>query len=109
MSTSLLYHAWGVRGYRYRRTEYDGGMIHFHVEQDPGSFRCACCGSTEVMKSGVVPRQFRSLPIGGKTVWIDLPIQRLPPRTIAMRRSPRRPLQAPHSKTENRKSPAPPP
>ena len=31
MSTSLLYHAFGVRGYRYQRTEHDGGMTLFHV------------------------------------------------------------------------------
>jgi transposase len=77
MSTSLLYQAWGLRGYRYEVTDYDGGMIHFHVEQNPATFRCAHCGSTAVMKSGLVPRQFRSLPIGGKAVWINLSIQRL--------------------------------
>ena len=25
MSTSLLYHAFGIRGYHYRRTDYQGG------------------------------------------------------------------------------------
>ena len=29
MSTSLLYHAWGLRGYWYRREEFSGGEIHF--------------------------------------------------------------------------------
>ena len=29
------------------------------------------------MKAGVVHRQFRSLPIGGRAIWIDLPVQRL--------------------------------
>jgi transposase len=77
MSTSLLYHGWGLRGYRYQATRFEGGTIHFGVEQVPGTFRCSDCGSAQVMKSGLVPRQFRSLPIGGKPVWIDLSIQRL--------------------------------
>jgi len=51
--------------------------VRFTVEQNPDTFRCSNCGSGNVMKSGLIPRSFRSLPIGGKAVWIDLPIQRL--------------------------------
>lgn len=77
MSTSLLYHGWGLRGYRELAIGFEASAIHFRVEQNAGTFRCAHCGSTRVMKAGLVPRQFRSLPIGGKPVWIDLSIQRL--------------------------------
>lgn len=77
MSTSLLYHGWGVRGYTHRSTTFREGTIRFSVEQNPDSFRCSHCSSDEVMRSGQIPRRFRSLPIGGKAVWIDLPIQRL--------------------------------
>jgi transposase len=77
MSTSLLYHGWGLRGYQYVRTAYEQGMIHFGVEQDPGTFRCSACGSRTVTRSGVVSRRFRSLPIGKTPVLIELPVQRL--------------------------------
>jgi len=77
MSTSLLYHGWDLRGYRYVRTSYEQGLIRFSVEQDPATFRCSACGSLDVMKSGVVPRRFCSLPIGKKPVVIELPVQRL--------------------------------
>ena len=77
MSTSLLYHGWGLRGYHYVRTSYEQGMIRFCVEQDPSTFCCSHCRSRAVMKSGLIPRRFRSLPIGGKPVFIELPIQRL--------------------------------
>jgi transposase len=77
MSTSLLYHGWGVRGYQQTAIAFEEGMVRFVVEQDPETFRCSHCGSGEVMKAGLVPRQFRSLPIGNKPVWIELPIQRL--------------------------------
>jgi transposase len=77
MSTSLLYHGWGVRGYQHVSTRFHEGRIEFNVEQSPDTFCCSNCGSSKVMKSGQVSRRFRSLPIGGKPVWIELPIQRL--------------------------------
>ena len=30
MSTSLLYHAFGIRGYDYLRTDYQDGQVHLH-------------------------------------------------------------------------------
>lgn len=77
MSTSLLYHGWGLRGYHYQGTHYEAGTIRFCVAQNPASFCCGHCGSRAVMKSGQVPRRFRSLPIGGQPVWIELSVQRL--------------------------------
>jgi len=77
MSTSLLYHAWGVRGYRYRRTDYLEGSIVFTIEPHPEQFRCSDCGANRVRRQGKVTRRFRSLPIGGKPVQIQLDIPRL--------------------------------
>ena len=77
MSTSLLYHGWGVRGYQYLAAIFAEGAVCFSVEQNPDTFRCSHCGGADVMKSGQVDRRFRSLPIGGRPVWIELPIQRL--------------------------------
>jgi len=77
MSTSLLYHGWGLRGYRQRSIGFGESGIHFHVEQKSSTFCCSHCGSTRVMKAGLSPWRFSSLPIGGKPVWLDLSIQRL--------------------------------
>jgi transposase len=77
MSTSLLYHGWGVRGYTHRSTNFQEATVRFRVEQNADTFCCSHCGSREVMRSGQICRRFRSLPIGGKRVWIELPIQRL--------------------------------
>jgi transposase len=77
MSTSLLYHGWGVRGYQEVAIGFDDAAIHFRIEQNADTFCCSHCGSRMVMKAGQVPRRFRSLPIGGKPVWIELSIQRL--------------------------------
>ena len=77
MSTSLLYHGFGLRGYRYLRTDYLNGQIFFTVEMKPDHIRCSVCNSRQVVRRGKVERRFRCLPIGNKTVWIVLAIQRV--------------------------------
>jgi transposase len=77
MSTSLLYHAFGVRGYRYRKTEYDGGMVLFYVEPTDSVCRCSACGSENVLKRGKSRRWFRSVPIGCKLTWIITDVPRV--------------------------------
>jgi transposase len=77
MSTSLLYHGWGLRGYRYRRTAFVDGGIEFMIEQNPDTLRCGDCGGRRVVRQGQVVRRFRALPIGSKPVTLVLPIQRL--------------------------------
>ena len=77
MSTSLLYHGWGLRGYYYQGTHYEGGAIRFRVRQVDTGLCCSHCGSRNVYKSGQVPRSFRGVPLGDHPVWIDLPVQRL--------------------------------
>jgi len=51
MSTSLLYHAFGIRGYEYVRTEYQDGEVTFTIRQEPKTFRCEACGSRDVRPS----------------------------------------------------------
>jgi len=77
MSTSLLYHAFGIRGYHYTRTDYQGGQVHFTIHQDPETHRCSACGSPRVRSRGQVERRFRSLPIGRRATFIVLPIPRV--------------------------------
>jgi transposase len=77
MSTTLLYHGWGIRGYQYVRTIYARRAVCFRVEQNPESFCCAECGAKTVAKSGRVVRRFRTVPIGRVRVWIVLAVQRL--------------------------------
>jgi len=77
MSTSLLYHGFGISGYLHRRSEYEGGEIHFTIEQPSERLRCAACGSRQVIRRGSRRRRFRGLPIGRRAVWIVLPVPRL--------------------------------
>ena len=77
MSTSLLYHAFGVRGYQYVRTDYGGGSVTFTIEQPRESYRCPACGSEDVICRGHNPRRFRTVPIGGKPVYLALAVPRV--------------------------------
>jgi transposase len=77
MSTSLLYHAFGVRGYQYVRTDYQGGQTAFAIRQDDKTLRCPACGSRDVRPKGRAERRFRSLPIGGRATVVVLSIPRV--------------------------------
>ena len=77
MSTSLLYHGFGVRDYRHVRTQYVAGGVVFTIERKQGTCRCAACGSQNVWRQGGVVRRFRAVPIGSKRVELEARIPRL--------------------------------
>jgi len=77
VSTSLLYHAFGIRGYTCRKREYRGGEVHFTVEASRQRLRCVVCGSRWVIRKGGRWRRFRGLPVGRRPVWVRLRVPRL--------------------------------
>jgi transposase len=77
MSTSLLYHAFGLRGYDYVKTDYHEGGVLFHLRQRRQTYRCPVCHSREVRPRGYQERRFKTLPIGPKPVCVVLPIPRV--------------------------------
>ena len=95
MSTSLLYHAFGIRGYDYVRTDYQDGQVIFTIAQDPADCRCSACGSRDVISRGQVPRRFRGLPIGSRTTAVELPIPRVECTTCGLVRQVKVPFADP--------------
>ena len=77
MSTSLLYHGFGVRGYEYVNSKYQGGAVIFTLRPKAFELKCSACSSRQVIRRGKVERRFRSLPIGSKPVWFSLAVQRV--------------------------------
>jgi transposase len=77
MSTSLLYHAFGIRGYQYVRTDYQGGEVVFTISQDPKTCRCSAGGAREVQSHGGVERRYRALPIGSRPTAVVLSVPRV--------------------------------
>lgn len=75
MSTSLLYHAFGVKGYRYVRTFYEDGSVRFVLE--PKVPRCPGCSSVRVIRRGLRWRTLRSLPIGRRAAFLVVQVPRV--------------------------------
>lgn len=73
-TTSFLYHALGLRGYRHLRTDYQGGVIHHHIELpfDRRSCRRCCARSHELTLEGRFERTFRALPVGSRKQFVVL-------------------------------------
>jgi transposase len=77
MSTSLLYHAFGLRGYDYAKTDYQDGGVIFTLGQRRQTYRCPVCHSRAVHPRGYQERTFKAVPIGHKPVCVVLPIPRV--------------------------------
>ena len=86
MSTSLSYHAFGVRGYESCSTEYSKGGMTMTIEQPRAALCCSQCGGRHVPAKGGVTREFRSLPIGGKPVRLRMTVPRVLCRTCFAQR-----------------------
>ena len=77
MSTSLLYHRFGLVGYRYVNQQFVAGATIFRIEQPRERLRCSHCGSDEVWAQGGVDRSFRGLPIGKQPTFIEFKVPRV--------------------------------
>ena len=77
MSTSLLYHGFGISGYRYIRTDYREGDVIFTISRKKFSIRCPVCKSKNIIKHGVLPRWLRCLPIGKKATYMKTEVHRV--------------------------------
>lgn len=77
MSTSLLYHGFGIVGYDYVRTDYQEGNVIFTVVKKKFNIRCPVCKSKRIIKHGSLPRWFHTLPIGKKAIYIKAEVHRV--------------------------------
>jgi transposase len=77
MSTSLLYHGFGIVGYSYARTDYKEGAVIFTLSRKKFSLCCPVCKSKRVIKHGSHARWFHCLPIGRKATYIKTEIHRV--------------------------------
>jgi len=77
MSTSLLYHGFGLVGYTYVRTAYEEGKVIFTIRHKRDKLHCPECGSRDLILRGYSSRRFRMVPIGSKVIFLDLDVQRV--------------------------------
>lgn len=77
MSTSLLYHGFGLVKQEYLKSDYEGGSIILSTQTKPDELRCRNCNSYRVKKRGYKTRKFKTIPIGSKKVLLNGKLQRL--------------------------------
>jgi len=74
MPRAILYHGFGIRGYRHLRTRFKGGAIYFHLVRSRN--RCSHCHCFKVIQKGFKIRTLRTLPIGHKRVFLVIKVRR---------------------------------
>lgn len=77
MSTTLLYHRFGIVGYRYVKQIIEPGITTFCIEQPRERLRCSHCRSQDVWAQGGVERTFRTVPIGSQPTFIQFKVPRV--------------------------------
>ncbi len=77
MSTTLLYHVYNIRGYRYRSMKRVPGGIEVTIEQPRDRCRCPVCKGRNVILKGTKTRRFHAPPIGAKLVTIVFDVPRV--------------------------------
>lgn len=77
MNPSDMYHQHGIREQECTRAEYGSKTIVLHIKTKKGMFYCTHCRSKNVIRSGVVSRDFHTVPVGGKPVLLRMAVQRL--------------------------------
>ena len=70
---SLLYHGFGIKGYRYLRTRYEKGEIIFEIEPEQPP---VVPEGQALMARGCRWRKVRTLSIGMKGVWLRVKVPR---------------------------------
>lgn len=93
MSTSLLYHAFGLQGVKYISTEYKNGSTIFRAEVTSTIENCPACGSWDtVHRQGFKERVLRLVPMGMRPTYLRLGIWRLQCKRCGALRWPRLPF-----------------
>lgn len=77
MSTSLLYHAFGLKGIEYKSTKFIKGRIFITADIKEHFIQCPACGGIRITFKGQKIRQFIMSPIGRKKCFLNLKLHRL--------------------------------
>ena len=76
MNSCFLHHAWGLYHHKCLREEYKSNTISLHIESKQAPKCGPECGHAHLVKNGFRTRDFISLPIGGKKVFLRMKVRR---------------------------------
>jgi transposase len=74
-TTTLLYHAFGLRAFKIISTKIHDGATYFHAEKKTVRCRCQVCRSKKTVKVGMNERTIRLVPIGSRPTFAVLRLQ----------------------------------
>lgn len=77
MSTSVLYRALGIRGYKHQSISESGGWIRLRIKHDAKRPCCPACRGKNIRRRGTVARSWQAPPIGNRTVTIFADVPRV--------------------------------
>jgi len=77
MTTSLLYHGYGIRGVKHKATKYENGQVVILAEMTHGSVDCPQCHHYRGIFRGKKLRSFHMLPFGKKQCFLELILHRV--------------------------------
>ena len=77
MTTSLLYHAYGISGVQHKSTQYTEGQVIIAAEMTHNSINCPNCRHYQGIFRGKKVRRFHLPPFGGKKCFLDLTLHRV--------------------------------
>jgi transposase len=78
MSDWMLYHVWGIRGYRPTNCDKTWPQaVVVTLEPLPSVYRCPRCGSKEVIRKGMKMRLFLGTPVGRCRMYFETAIPRV--------------------------------
>lgn len=77
MSTSFIYHAFGLQGYDYVRQDFIAGNVILTIQPKDRLVRCPECRSWNVVRRGTFERWLKTVPIGFKPVWLAVKVPRI--------------------------------
>jgi transposase len=95
MSTSMLYHAFGIKHVKFRKAEFIAGEIRFHAEMGRKLAVCPHCKSRNTTYQGRKIRPLRLPSIGLHPVWLFLLVHRLQCRKCGAMAWPQLPFAGP--------------
>lgn len=77
MSTSILYHAFGLKGIRHTSTHFKSDAVIFRAEMTDALVRCPRCGCRKATLKGQKTRWFFMSPVGRKKCMLVVDFHRL--------------------------------
>ena len=77
MTTSLLYHAYGISGVKHKSTKFECGEVTITAEMGRESIKCPRCKSFKGIFRGRKTRRLHLPPFGRKKCFLDLILHRV--------------------------------